>query len=188
VLGLIGFGFLEFRTLGYHPPLLGWLMALVIALALVWLGTHPLTRIWRHAQGEPTIPPKVSSLHAPPLGTLRFAGFGFTLLFFAVLWGGPHLFQRPLVGAVALIVTLGLAAWTVSRWSHRLDWSPRRRLALLTGVALFFVALAPVEEYILKPAGKDETDMALVAVAALAGLIWLAYSARVTEQRRLGQP
>jgi hypothetical protein len=188
ILGLIGFGFLEFRAQGYHPSPLGWLIALVIALALVWLGTHPLSRLWRHAQGETTVPPSVSCRHAPPLGTLRFAGFGFTLLFFAALWGGPHLFQRPLLGAAALLATLALATWTVSRWSHRLDWSPRKRLALLTGVALFFVALAPFNEYVLKPASKDESGLMLVAVAALAGLIWLARSARITEQRRLGQP
>ncbi len=189
ILGLVGFGFLEFRSQGYsHPPLLDWLGALVIALALVWLGTHRLSRIWRHAQGERTVPPAMSRRHAPPLGTLRFAGFGFALLFFAILWGGPHLFLRPQVGIVALALALALPAWLVNRWSHRLDWSPRKRLALLTGVALFFVALAPFSEYVVKSTAKDESGLTLVAVATLVGLIWLARSARLTEQRRLGQP
>lgn len=188
VAGLIGFGFVQFRALGYHPPLLGWLLALAIAAALVWLALHPLARLWRHAQGEPTIPPVVNQRGAPSLPTLRFAGFGFTLLFFAVLWGGPHVFQRPQLGVLALILTLVVAAWTVSRWSHRRDWSPRRRLALLTGVALFFVALAPLTEYGIQPAGKDETGLTLLAVAALGGLVWLARAARVAEERRLGRP
>lgn len=188
ILGLIGFGFLQFKQQGYHPPPLGWLLALVIAVALVWLGIHPLGRLWRHAQGEATAPPRVTRRPAPSLPTLRFAGFGFTLLFFAILWGGPNLFTRPPLGIAALALALGLAALVVSRWSHRLDWSPRRRLALLTGVALFFVALAPFSEYILKPAGKDESGMTLVAVTALAALIWLAHAARVAEERRLRQP
>lgn len=188
VAGLIGFGFLRFRDVGYHPAPLGWLVALVIALAFAWLGTHPLARLWRHAQGDTTVPPRVSRRTAPPLGTLRFAGFGFTLLFFVVFWGAPHVLQRPLLGLLALAATLALGALVVSRWSHRLDWSPRKRLALLTGVALFFVALAPLTQYVLRPAGKDETGLALVAVAALGALIWLARSARVAEERRLGHP
>lgn len=55
-------------------------------------------------------------------------------------------------------------------------------------MALFFVALAPFSEYVLKPAGKDESGMTLVAVTALAALIWLAHAARVAEERRLRQP
>jgi hypothetical protein len=188
VAGLIGFGFLQFRDVGYHPSPLGWLIALVVALAFAWLGTHPLSRLWRHAQGESTIPPRITGRSAPPLGNLRFAGFGLTLLFFTVFWGAPHVLQRPLLGLAALAAVAALAALVVSRWSHRLDWSPRKRLALMTGVALFFVALAPLSEYVIKPAGKDESSLTLVAVAALAGLIWLARSARVAEERRLGQP
>lgn len=188
IAGLVAFGFLEFKQQGYHPPPLGWLLALVIAVALVWLGTHPLGRLWRHAQGEATAPPRVNRRRAPSLPALRFTGFGFTLLFFTILWGGPHILTRPQLGAAALALALGLAALVVSGWSHRLDWSPRRRLALLTGVALFFVALAPFSEFVLKPVGKDESGMTLVAVAALAALIWLAHAARVAEERRLRQP
>ena len=188
IAGLVGFGFLEFKNVGYHPPPLSWLLALAIAVALVWLGTHPLGRLIRHAQGDPTVPPRVNRRLAPSLPVLRFTGFGFALLFFAILWGGPNLLTRPLLGMAALALALALATLTVSRWSHRLDWSPRRRLALLTGVALFFVALAPFSEYILRPAGKDESSMTLVAVAALAALIWLAHAARVAEERRLRQP
>jgi len=188
VAGLIGFGFVEFRAQGYHPPLLGWLLALAIALALVWLGIHPLARLWRHTRGDPTLPPTVNRRRAPSPPTLRFAGFGFTLLFFVLLWGAPRLLQRPIVSVLTLAAALALIAWTVSRWSHRLDWSARRQLALLTGATLFFVALAPLSEYIIKPAGKDESGLTLVAVAALAGLIWLARSARLAEERRLSQP
>ncbi len=75
----------------------------------------------------------------------------------------------------------------MSRWSRRIDWSARQRLALLTGVALFWVALAPLMEFNIHPAGKDETGMTLLAVAMLVALIWLARMARKTEERRLGQ-
>lgn len=188
VVGLIGFGFIEFHAQGYHPPLLGWLLALAIALALAWLGTHPLARLWRRARGEPTLPPTVNQRRAPSLPTLRFAGLGFALLFFVLLWGAPHLLRSPLVSVLTLAAVLGLITWTVSRWSHRLDWSSRRRLALLTGAALFFVALAPLSEYVIKPANKDDSGLTLVAAATLAGLIWLARSARLADERRLGQP
>ena len=188
VAGLVGFGFVQFHAQGYHPPLVGWLLALAIAVTLAWLGTHPLARLWRRSRGEPTLPPAVNQRRAPSLPALRFAGFGFTALFSILLWSAPRPFDQPLVSMLALAATLALIAWMVSRWSHRLDWSPRRRLALLTGVALFFVALGPLSEYVIKPAGRDESGLTLVAVATLAGLIWLARSARVEEERRLAQP
>jgi len=188
IVGLVGFGFLEFRAQGYHPPLLGWLAALLIALALLLLGLRPLTRLWRHAQGAQTIPPAVNRKAAPSYPALRFAGFGFTLLYFVIFWGGPHLFSRARIGAAALALTLALSGLIVSRWSHRLDWSPRRRLALLSGVALFFVALAPFIEFVAKPGAKDESGLWLVALAMLAALIWLARCSRLAEERRLAQP
>ncbi|HEX8983435.1 MAG TPA: hypothetical protein VF792_11725 [Ktedonobacterales bacterium] len=186
VAGLVSFGFLQFRDHGYHLPLIGWFLALVVTVALAWVGTHPLRRIWR-TQSDNSNPPVVSRRHAPGLGALRFAGFALTLLFFAAFWGAPHIFQRPELGALAVIAALAVAIALVGRWSHRLDWSPRRRLALLSGVALFFAALAPVIEYYLKPAGKDVSGMTLLAIALVVGLVWLAHSARVAEQRRLGR-
>ncbi len=188
IFGLIVDGFIEFHAQGYHPPLLGWLAALLIALALLWLGLHPLARLWRHAHGEQTVPPVVTRRPAPSYPALRFAGFGFTLLYFVFFWGGPQVFKRASIGAAALALMLALSAWIVSRWSHRLDWSPRRRLALLSGVALFFVALGPLVEFVAKPGGKDESGLWVVALAALIALIWLARSARLTEQRRLSRP
>lgn len=184
IVGLISFGFLEFHAQGYHPSPLGWLLALAIALALVWLGLHPHARPWRRSQGA--IPPVISMRHAPSLPALRFAGFGFTLLYYAVFWGfGPHLLSNPLVGELALAATLAGAGWMVSRWSHRIDWSSRRQLALLSGVMIFFIALAPLQEFVVKSSGKDESGLTLLAVVALAGLLWLARSARLAEERRL---
>ncbi len=94
VVGLVVFGFLMFRAQGYHPPLLGWLLALAIAVALVWLATHPLARLWRQRRGAPATPPRVSQRPAPSLPSLRFAGFLYTLAFFVILWGGPNIFHR----------------------------------------------------------------------------------------------
>lgn len=188
VVGLVGFGFLMFRDQGYHPPLVGYALALAITLALSWLGMHPLGRLLRRAQGDATLPPKVNGRRAPSLGTLRIAGFAFTLLFFVVFWGAPGVLAQPALGVAALVGALTLPTALVMRWSHRLDWSPRRRLALLTGVALFFVALAPALQYVIKPADKDLTGLTPLAVATLAGLICLAYAARAEEQRRLGAP
>lgn len=188
LIGLFAFGFADLGASSYLMAPAGALPILALMLALGWLGTHPLGRLWRHTQGERTIPPVVNQRHAPPLGTLRFAGFGFTLLFYVAFARIPQIIHQPWIGLAALILTLAAPALVVSRWSHRIDWSPRWRLALLTGVALFFVALAPLVEYVIKPADKDAGGMTLFAVAALAGLIWLAHSARRTEERRLGQP
>lgn len=187
VVGLVAFGFLMFRAQGYHPPLLGWLLTLAIAVALVWLATHPLARLWRQRRGAPATPPRVSQRPAPSLPSLRFAGFFYTIAFFVILWGGPNIFHRQSLALALLILTIALGVWTVSRWSRRIDWSAQQRLALLTGVALFWVALAPLMEYSIHPAGKDETGITLLAAAMLVALIWLARMARKTEERRLGQ-
>lgn len=186
VAGLVAFGFVMYRAQGYHPPVVGWLLALAIAVGLAWLATHPLGRLWRRSQGEPTVPPRVIRRTAPSLPVLRFAGFGYSIVFFAILWGGPRIFHRQSVALAALILCIALGAWVASRWGHRMDWSARRRLALLTGALLFFVALAPLLEFSIRPAGKDETGLTILAVAMLAALIWLAHTARKTEERRLG--
>lgn len=187
VAGLVAFGILMFHAQGYYPPPLSWLLALAIAVALVWLAIHPLGRLWRRSYGDQSIPPRVSQRRAPSLPSLRFAGFFYTIAFFVILWGGPNIFHRQSLALTLLIFTIALGAWVVSRWSHRVDWSARQRLALLTGVALFWVALAPLMEYRIHPAGKDETGITLLAAAMLVALIWLARTARKTEERRLGQ-
>lgn len=188
VLGLVTFGFLQFRDQGYHPQPLGWLAALLIAAALVWLALHPLKRALRHARNEPTLPPPVTARPAPSLAALRFAGFGFTAFYFAAFWAGPSIFKRPLIGEAVLAGVLLLPAIIVTRWSRCLDWNPRRRLALATGATLALIALAPIIEFGVHTTTKDETGLWLVAVAALAGLIWLARRARLNEVRRLGAP
>lgn len=186
-IGLFALGFADGSAPSYLLAPAGALSILIVTAALVWLGSYSLGRLMRRAQGAQTIPPTVSQRHAPSLGALRIAGFGFTALFFVAFSRLPQITHRPLLGLAGLALTLAAPALLVRRWSHGLDWSPRRRLALLTGASLFFVALAPLAEYALRPAGRDQTGMTLIAVAALVGLIWLAHAARIAEERRLGQ-
>src|SRR5262249_37712099 len=103
LVGLVAFGFLVFRKQGYlHPPAM-YFGALLLAVGLLWLALHPLSR------GVPN----VSAQRAPRLWELRLAGLGMTSAFFVVLWGFPSFIASPYVTFVALALVGLFARWRV---------------------------------------------------------------------------
>ncbi len=209
VLGLLGFGFLEFRQQGYTHPPVTYFYALGLAISLVAVGlTLPRPRmraeflvpapapapvqgpysapayLWNAAPGmqSPLPPSPRPPRRAPRLWTLRLAGFGYILGFFAISWGfGPALRWPPL--ALLLLAGWGaFAAWRLFAWSARPGWGPRSRLALASGVVVFFVLLAPLLEFAAHPAGRVMTGMTAAAAIWLAFVVALAFRPRHFER------
>lgn len=210
-LGLLGFGLLEFRKQGYtHPPLTYFFaLGLTISLLAVAL-TLPRPRprslppgpqmpaagyppapayAWNATVVVPNPPPSPAPAHqarrvrrTPRLWTLRLAGFGYILIFFAISWGlGPAIGWPP--GSLLLLAGWGaFAAWRLFAWSSRPGWSARSQLALASGVVFFFVLLAPLLEYAAHPAGKVMTGMSLAALLWLGFVVALSFRLRRYER------
>ncbi len=176
LLGLLGFGFLEFNKQGYtHPPAMYFFaLALAVALVVLALRRHP---------PAPVVP---SARRTPRLWTLRLLGFLATIIYFMISWAVPSMVPLALVTMLLFAGFVLLAAWRVRAWSRRQGWGAEHRLALASGVLGFFLLLfAPLVEFLAPPAGKPTTGMTLVAVVFLIGLIWLARrtgKARVAQQ------
>jgi len=73
---------------------------------------------------------------------------------------------------------LGLGTWLLSRWTKRANWGTRHRLAFISGVLAFFIALSPLVEFAVHPIGRITTGMTLFDLAFLAGLVFLAWHLR----------
>jgi hypothetical protein len=170
VVGLLGFGFVEFRAQGYtHPPVL-WFGALILAVLLVLAGL--------------LVPPMRSRAPvyraSPSLWQLRASAFALTVAYFFNLWMLPRLVSWAWLIALALVAAVGLGlAWTL-RWSRGPGWSGRHRLALATGVLGFFLLLAPLHEFVVR-GPKLYGGMTLVALGWLALLVWLSRRAERCE-------
>jgi hypothetical protein len=168
LLELLGFGFLAYRKQGYiHPPAM-YLVALALAVGLVWLGLR----------FRPRPLPANPLRRAPRLWTLRLAALAATVAFFFALWFLPHLVPLALVPALAIAGLVALGVWRVRAWAARRGWGARQRLALAAGAMGFFLLLAPLVEFSVRPPGKNLTGMTAVALLWLAGLIWLARRAK----------
>ncbi len=165
LLGLLGFGFLEFSKQGYTHPPATYFVALALAVALVMLALR-----------RPAPAPFVTSpRRAPRLWSLRLFGFLATIIYFTLSWIVPRLVPVALITMLLFAGFAVLAAWRVRAWSRREGWSAEHQLALASGVLGFFLVLfAPLVEFLAPPAGKPTTGMTLVALVFLVGLVWLA--------------
>jgi hypothetical protein len=188
VLGVLGFGFLAYRKQGYTHPPLTYFVALALAVILVVLALKlprpPTANVPpERVPPQPPVAPAQWPRRAPRLWTLRLAGFGYIVAFFAISWGiGPAIRWPPL--ALVLLATLGaLAAWRLLAWSRRAGWGARSRLALAAGAVFFFILLAPLLEFAAHPAGKIMTGMTLAAVFWLAFVVLLAFRLKRFERR-----
>ena len=160
------FGFAQFHDRGYSPPT-SWLLALGIAAAFVWLGLRlRLTAI------SPRTPPS--------LWRLRAFAFAVTLLFFFGQWVLPNavpLGVAPIAFTVALV---WFVAGRIRRWAADPSWGAEQRLGLASGVVGFFLALAPLIELAVRPAGKNTSGMVAFALLALVVLTRLAREAKAS--------
>jgi hypothetical protein len=182
LLGLLGFGFLEFRKQGYtHPPAM-YLVALAFAVALVVLGLRR----------RPPLPLVPTARSAPRRWSLRLLGFLATIIYFTLSWVIPNVIPVALITMLLFAGCVLFAVWRVRAWSRRLGWGAEHRLALASGVLGFFLLLyAPLGEFLAPPAGKPTAGMTLVAVVFLAGLAWLsrrAGQARIMQQSAIHPP
>ena len=205
VLGLLGFGFLEFRKQGYTHPPLTYFFALGLTISLVALGLMlrpprpqpsapfpsatgypPAPAPQWNAAAVPILPPPAPLSRrvrrAPRLWTLRLAGFGYILIFFAIAWGVGPAIRWPPASLLLLAGWGAFAAWRLVAWSRRPGWGARSRLALASGVVFFFVLLAPLLEFVAHPQGKVMTGMTLMAPLWLAFVVALSFRLRRFER------
>jgi hypothetical protein len=73
---------------------------------------------------------------------------------------------------------MGLGTWLLSRWTKRANWGTPHRLAFISGILAFFIALSPLVEFAVHPASRITTGMPLFDLAFLAGLVFLALQLR----------
>lgn len=153
------FGF--FALTPYRPPAVPYLLALATTAALV-LVAQRLPGRWGT--------PGAGAVSRP----LWFAllGFGGTLAFFLIHWALPEVAPPVPVTMSAAIVLVALVGWAVRRMSGGGTWRDEHRLALAGGALMFFVLLAPLQEF--GATGADNTmGMTLVGLSALAFLFGL---------------
>lgn len=172
IFGLFIFGFTLFKPIGYEHPPGTYVNAVLIFLALVWLGLRG------RSESSPTNPA------APPrLWALRLFAFVLTLAWFVseyVLSGASSVAAVPILALLAIVV---IASWMIGRWSRRTGWGADHRLALASGVLGFFIALSPVVEFGPHPPEKNVSGMFAFALATLAVLVWLSF--RHVEPREI---
>jgi hypothetical protein len=158
--GFYGFGFVTFKKQGYTHPPATWLGALLLAVALVWLGLRRRSR------------PTPASVQPPPgLWSLRLTALVLTLLWFIGLWVIPSWIHVGIVPVVELALVAVTAAVLLKSWSSRPGWDRRHRLALASGALAFLIAFTPVAE------AGGKRGMVLVGLGFLGLLVWLRHRA-----------
>lgn len=159
---LLGF----FGLTTYRPPLLPYLLAAAAVVALYRLARRQPVR-WGEPQPEAVWRPI----------WLALLGFTAMLFFFLLGWVFPQIGLPPLLNILAFI-GLAWGAWRlVRRASGEGAWDDAGRLALASGALGFFILIAPLSE--LDAARLDNpAGMTLVALAALAFLVWLRFRVR----------
>jgi hypothetical protein len=164
---VVAIGFLGLTP--YRPPVLPYVLSAVAVCVLVWLASRL---------------PAPPAYEAEPNGGPRdrwftLVGFAAATGFFLITWALPSTGIRPVavIGAMVVLVvgTLGL----LRRMSKGTGWRAGRRLALASGALGFLILLAPIQQMDIKRP-DDTSGMAVVGLAAVALLFWLA--------RRLREP
>jgi hypothetical protein len=144
----------------YRPPAGPYLLALGAVVALYRLARRLPAHLWRLEEGAVS-PPRAFFL----------LGLGGTIAFFGIHWGLP---ASGLPVSLTMLASIGLAfvvMWTIRHLSRAGAWQDRHRLALASGALMFFVLLAPLQEF--DNTRSDNTSgMMLVALATLIFLFW----------------
>jgi hypothetical protein len=171
IFGLFVFGFLLFKTVGYEHPPGTYVVALLIFVALGWVGL---------GSGGTTSP--TASTRPPSVWILRIFAFVLTVAWFVSEYVVPTLTAVAVVPIVALVAVMAVAYGAVGRWSRHQDWTPDHRFALASGVVGFFLALAPVVELGPHPPDKVVGGMIVFALVVLICLAWLSFRREAPRQ------
>jgi hypothetical protein len=155
--------FVAFRRQGYSHPPATYVVALALAVALVWLAlrrTRPAATQVQRA--------------LPRLWTLRLFAFAVTLLFWSTLYVLHAVIHFPPAALAIMLCLIALAAWRVRGWSRRRGWGSRQRLALASGVVAFFCLLwMPLLEFVFRAQQSLRRGETVVGLVALVIVIWL---------------
>ncbi len=144
----------------YRPPLLPYLITLVIAAAIVLLARF-LPRAIRVTK----------SMDIPQ--PLRFGLVGFlgTLTFYLINWVLPTTLTPFWVTILLTLFLVAAVGFVILRMSgNGLGWTDRHQVALVSGALAFFVLLAPIVEITQRQ--SDHTGLTFTALL-IAGLLYL---------------
>ena len=169
----IAFGFLFLTP--YRPPLVPYLLALLITIGLVWWARHV----------PRALPGLETTRVARPLW-YGLTGFLATTGVFLLAWLGPEVGLPAWLTLLLMAGVAVLAGWVVlKRLGAGILGSGRHQLALASGALGFLILLAPLQE--LDPARADNpAGMAVVGLAALILLAWMTRRMGRTEQLTTG--
>ncbi len=166
----VAFGY--FFLTNYIPPLVPYLGALALVIALVLLA-------WRLPQQ--IFSPKTVHVRHP----FWFWLIGFTgaIAFFLVFWGLPNTNLPPWVTMFIGVGLVALAVWTVMRMSgNGAAWSGMHKLALAAGPMSLFILFAPVQEFDVSRT-DNTVGMTIVGVAGLLFLLWMWWRVKTSQAR-----
>ncbi len=156
----------------YRPPLIPYLITLVVAVALIFLARYLPRRLTVTKSTEVTQP-------------LRFGLVGFlcTLTLFLISWILPTTLT-PFWVTIILIILLDLVAgFVILRMSSNgFGWTERHQVALVSGALAFFVLLAPITEITQRQ--RDPSGLTFIALVAVGLLYLLSRRIRKREQKQ----
>ncbi len=162
IFGLIIFGFMLFKPVGYEHPPGTYVNAVIIFFALVWLGLR------RRGAARP------SDAAAPPgPWRLRIPALVLTLAWFIAEYIVPSATPVGIVPVLVLLAIVLVARRVIDGWSRRAGWGADHRLALASGVLGFFVLLSPAIEFGPHPPEKNVTGMVAFALGTALALVLL---------------
>jgi len=165
---VLGFLFLT----SYHPPLVPYLIALGIAVALIFLARYLPRRI--------TVTKSTDVAQPLRFGLVGFLG---TLTLYLINWVLPTTltpFWVTILLTLLLDLVVGFVLLRMS--SNGLGWTERHQVALVSGALAFFVLLAPITEITQRQ--RDPAGLTFVALIAVGLLYLLTRLIRKREQKQ----
>ena len=152
----------------YRPPVVHYLLTIVVTAGLVVLGMY-----------LPRSIPGIDKKDNKTVRALWFLPVGFlgTVSLFFFEWVLPKTGLHPIFLILFVMALVILVGWLVLRMSGGGAWTERHKLAIASGALGFFILLAPLQE-LDKTRTDNTTGMTVVALMMAIFLIWLALHIR----------